>query len=41
MDLLENMTSGNMTSGNMTPGKTINGVNLNDTIYDRRDSNIV
>ena len=36
MDLLENMTP-----GNMTPGKTTNGVNLNDTIYDRRDSNIV
>ena len=41
MDLLENMTSENMTSGNMTPGKTTTGVNLNDTIYDRRDSNIV
>ena len=36
MDLLENMTS-----GNMNPGKTTTGVNLNDTIYDRRDSNIV
>ena len=36
MDLLENMTP-----GNMTPGKTTTGVNLNDTIYDRQDSNIV
>ena len=40
--LLQNMTPGQMTPGPMTPGQTNTGVNLNDTIYDRRDSsNIV
>ena len=47
LDLLENMTSrnmtpmtpGQMTPGQMTPGRTATG--LNDTIYDRRDSNTV
>ena len=40
--LLENMTPGQMTPGPMTPEQPTTGVNLDDTIYDRRDSsNIV